>query len=394
MDGIREELLAITHTADEYNKYLNAVVPPVFLNSLHLYDSFEEYLEAALDPCQEEKFVYGRDQNPTVHILERKIAELEHGAKAIVFASGMGAAAAAIMTTCNAGSHVVCMRDVYQPVKRFLDYFCVPKFGMTVTYVSGNDLDEIESAMEKPDTALMILESPATFVFRVVDLEAIAKLAHQYEVKTYIDNTCMTPLFQKPLDLGIDICMHTMSKYIGGHSDILGGVLVSKDKELMCEMIKTVREWYASVMGPMEAWLAIRGLRTLAVRMEEHQRVGMAVAGWLEKNEKVKKVYYTGLASHPQADLIRRQQKGHTSLMSIELDAAPEEAVKFINRLHLFGKGCSWGGFESLAIMPLYKAEQKELDFLQVNRGLIRLYCGLEGSENLIEDLERAFAGM
>ena len=108
----------------------------------------------------------------------------------------------------------------------------------------------------------------------------------------------------------------------------------------------------------------------------------------------MKKVYYTGLASHPQADLIRRQQKGHTSLMSIELDAAPEEAVKFINRLHLFGKGCSWGGFESLAIMPLYKAEQKELDFLQVNRGLIRLYCGLEGSENLIEDLERAFAGM
>ena len=131
MDGIREELLAITHTADEYNKYLNAVVPPVFLNSLHLYDSFEEYLEAASDPCQEEKFVYGRDQNPTVHILERKIAELEHGAKAIVFASGMGAAAAAIMTTCNAGSHVVCMRDVYQPVKRFLDYFCVPKFGQT-----------------------------------------------------------------------------------------------------------------------------------------------------------------------------------------------------------------------------------------------------------------------
>lgn len=391
---MRDELITITHTADEYDKYLNAVVPPVFLNSLHLYNRFEDYLEAASDPCQEEKFVYGRDQNPTVHILERKIAELEHGARAVVFASGMGAAAAAIMTTCCSGSHIVCMRDVYQPVKRFINNFCVPKFGMTVTYVSGNDLDEIETAMKKANTTLMIIESPATFVFRVVDLEKIAKLAHQYEVKTYIDNTCLTPLFQKPLDLGIDICMHTMSKYIGGHSDILGGVLVSKDEDLMCNMIKTVREWYASVMGPMEAWLAIRGLRTLPVRIQEHQRIGMEVAGWLEKNPKVKKVYYTGLSSHPQADLIKKQQKGHTSLMSIELDADPEEAVKFINRLHLFGKGCSWGGFESLAIMPLYKAEQEELDFLQADRGLIRLYCGLEGSDNLIEDLERAFAGM
>lgn len=391
---MRDELITITHTADEYDKYLNAVVPPVFLNSLHLYNRFEDYLEAASDPCQEEKFVYGRDQNPTVHILERKIAELEHGARAVVFASGMGAAAAAIMTTCRSGSHIVCMRDVYQPVKRFINNFCVPKFGMTVTYVSGNDLDEIETAMKKANTTLMIIESPATFVFRVVDLEEIAKLAHQYEVKTYIDNTCLTPLFQKPLDLGIDICMHTMSKYIGGHSDILGGVLVSKDENLMCDMIKTVREWYASVMGPMEAWLAIRGLRTLPVRIQEHQKIGMEVAGWLEKNPKVKKVYYTGLSSHPQADLIKKQQKGHTSLMSIELDTDPEEAIKFINRLHLFGKGCSWGGFESLAIMPLYKAEQEELDFLQADRGLIRLYCGLEGSDNLIEDLERAFAGM
>lgn len=391
---MRDELITITHTADEYDKYLNAVVPPVFLNSLHLYNRFEDYLEAASDPCQEEKFVYGRDQNPTVHILERKIAELEHGARAVVFASGMGAAAAAIMTTCCSGSHIVCMRDVYQPVKRFINNFCVPKFGMTVTYVSGNDLDEIEIAMKKANTTLMIIESPATFVFRVVDLEKIAKLAHQYEVKTYIDNTCLTPLFQKPLDLGIDICMHTMSKYIGGHSDILGGVLVSKDEDLMCDMIKTVREWYASVMGPMEAWLAIRGLRTLPVRIQEHQKIGMEVAGWLEKNPKVKKVYYTGLSSHPQVDLIKKQQKGHTSLMSIELDTDPEEAIKFINRLHLFGKGCSWGGFESLAIMPLYKAEQEELDFLQADRGLIRLYCGLEGSDNLIEDLERAFAGM
>lgn len=392
--NFREERITITHTADEYDKYLNAVVPPVFLNSLHLYDRFEDYLDAAEDPCQEGKFVYGRDGNPTVHILERKIAKLEHGTRAVVFASGMGAAAAAIMATCVSGSHVVCMRDVYQPVKRFLNNFCIPRFGMKVTYVSGNDLDEVEAAMKQPNTSLMILESPATFVFRVVDLEVVTKLAHKYGVKTYIDNTCLTPLFQKPLDMGIDIVMHTMSKYIGGHSDIIGGVLTSKDEELMCRLITTVREWYASILGPMEAWLAIRGLRTLPVRVKEHQRIGLEVARYLEKQPKVKRVYYTGLESHPQAELIKKQQKGHTSLMSLELDASPEEAVKFINRLHLFGKGCSWGGYESLAIAPLYRAEQEELDFLQADRGLIRLYCGLEGSENLIDDLDRAFAGM
>ena len=390
----REERITITHTADEYDRYLNAVVPPVFLNSLHVYDRFEDYREAASNPCREGSYVYGRDGNPTVHMLERKIAELEHGARAVAFASGMGAAAAAIMATCQSGSHVICMRDVYQPVKRFLNNFCVPRFGMTVTYVSGNDLDEMEAAMKKLGSSLVILESPATFVFRVVDLTEIAKLAHRYGVKTYVDNTCLTPLFQKPLDMGIDISMHTISKYIGGHSDLIGGVLVSKDEELMCSIITTVREWYASILGPMEAWLAIRGLRTLPVRIMEHQRTGMAVAEWLTRHPKVKRVHYTGLASHPQADLIRKQQKGHTSLMSVELDADPDAAVAFINRLRLFGKGCSWGGYESLALVPLYAAKEEEIAFLKAERGLIRLYCGLEGTENLVDDLESAFRGM
>ena len=336
---MNQDLLALTHTADEYDKYLNAVVPPVFMNSLHVYDRFEDYCN--VDVYKDDQFVYGRSSNPTVHILERKIAELEHGSRAVAFSSGMAACTAAIMATCKAGSHIVCMRDVYQPVKRFLHTVGIPRLNFSVTYVSGNDLDEIEAAIQD-NTALMILESPATFVFRVVDLKAISEIAKRHGVITYIDNTCMTPLFQKPLELGIDISMHTMSKYIGGHSDIIGGVLVSKNEE------------------------------------------------FLEKSDKVKRVNYTGLASHPQADIIRRQQQGHTSLMSVELDASPDKAVEFIDNLKLFGKGCSWGGFESLALCPLYKASQEELDFLGTDRGLIRLYCGLEGEENLLEDLETA----
>ena len=158
----------------------------------------------------------------------------------------------------------------------------------------------------------------------------------------------------------------------------------------MRRIMSEMREWFGGILGPMEGWLAIRGLRTLEARMKRHQEIAMAVADFLEKSDKVKQVNYTGLASHPQADIIKRQQMGHSSLMSIVLDAPAEKAVEFIDHLHLFGKGCSWGGFESLALCPLYKESQEELAVLGADRGLIRLYCGLEGEENLLEDIEAA----
>lgn len=381
-----EDLLALTHVGDEYDKYLHAVVPPVFLNSLHVYDSVEEY--NSVDIFSDDSFVYARDGNPTVRILERKIAALEHGSRAVVFASGMAAFTAAVFATCKAGSHILCMRDVYMPVKRMIDTVFGPRFGMTVTFVSGNDLQEIEDAVQE-NTDLMILESPATFVFRVVDLEAIAKIAKRRGFKTYIDNSCLTPVFQKPLELGIDLVMHTMSKYMGGHSDIVGGVLVGKDEALMQRIMGQMRELFGGIMGPMEAWLTIRGLRTLEVRMQRACETGRAVAEYLEHHEKVKRVYYTGLSSHPQSDIIARQQRGHSSLLSFELDTdSLEDAVRFADRLKLFGKGCSWGGHESLVILPLYKEPEAALELIRADRKLIRIYCGLEGSGNLIADLD------
>jgi len=389
MTDREQDLLILEHTGDEYDKYMNAVVPPVFMNSLHSFKTFEEYRD--VDIFQEDQYVYGRDSNPTVSILERKAAALEHGSRAVAFSSGMAAFSAAVMATCKTGSHILCMKDVYMPVKRFLNDYVIPKFGMSVTYVSGEDMQEIEDAVCE-QTDLMILESPATFVFRVADLKAIAEIAHRRGFKTYIDNTCLTPIFQKPLDLGIDICMHTMSKYFGGHSDIIGGILISKDEQLMRTIMSQERELFGGILGPMEAWLVIRGLRTLDVRMHEYQRIGIAVAKFLEKQDKIRKVYYTGLDSHPQADLIRRQQTGHSSLMSFELDTEdPEVSVRFINRLKIFGKGCSWGGFESLALCPLYKEPEQALELIGQRKGLIRIYCGLEGSENLTADLEQSF---
>ena len=259
---------------------------------------------------------------------------------------------------------------------------------ISVTYVDGTDLKDFENAI-RPETDLIILESPSTLIFSVVDLEGVAKLAHAHGIKTYIDNTYSTPVFQKPLDMGIDIVMHTMTKYIGGHSDLIGGVLISRDDEFM-KKIMVQRDWFGGVLGPMEAWLAIRGLRTLDVRMQRHYETAMKVAEFLEKSPKVKHVYYTGLKSHPQYELARKQQKGECGLMSIEIDGSAEDTARFVDSLKIFERGCSWGGFESLAIAYTYNWSEEEQAFHNLNRSIVRLHCGLEGAENLIADLSQA----
>lgn len=385
----REKLLAMTHTGEEYGNHLNAVAPPVFLNSLHIYDTFEAY--SAVEDLSGMQFVYGRSANPTTLLLEKKLAALEGGARCAVFASGMAAATAAIFATCDADDHIIIMRDTYQPVRRFMAAVGTPRMKIDVTYVSGLDPDEIERAI-RPNTRLMMLESPATFVFTVVDIPAITALCHRHGIKTYMDNTYSTPLFQNPLEMGVDLVMHTLSKYLGGHSDVIGGALISKDDALMTYIIKNMREWFGGILGPMEAWLVIRGIRTLDARLSKHQETAMAVAHFLEGHPKVRKVYYTGLQSHPQAALIQKQMHGHTGLMSFVPDCTPDGAVEMINRLHLFGKGCSWGGYESLALCPLYHADDAELAFLgmETERGLVRIHCGLEGADNLIGDLSQA----
>ena len=386
---LNDDLLTITHAEEDYSKFFGAIVPPVFMNSLHVFKSVEDI--SAFDPFAEDKFSYGRTANPTVLTAEKKIARLENGVRAAIFSSGMAAATTAVMATCKAGSHMICMQNAYSPLRHFIDKFCVPKLAMSVTYVTGLELSEFEEAI-KPETALIILESPVSLIFTVTDLQGVAIIAKKHGIKTYIDNSYCTPLFQKPLDLGIDITMHTLSKYLGGHSDIIGGVLVSKDDGLMRKIIREMREWYGGIMGPMEAWLLIRSMRTLVVRLKQHQETAIEVAHFLEDHQKVKKVNYTGLKSHPQADIIAKQQTGHTGLMSFELDAPHESVVKFLNGLKMISIGVSWGGFESLAIAPFFRTSDEELDFLslQNHRGLIRLYCGLEGAANIIADIEQA----
>lgn len=378
------------HYGEEYERYYNAIVPPIFMNSLNVFNEIDDYYDAKVH--DKHTYVYGRVQNPTVRILEDKVAALEHGVAAYAFASGMAAATTAVLSVIKTGQNIVCVRNAYGPLKNFVEKYCPVHIGTTLTYVKGNEVSEFEEAITD-NTGLVILESPSSVVFSLQDIEAVCKIAHAHGAKVYIDNTFCTPIFSNPLDMGVDIVMHTTSKYMGGHSDLIGGMLAVRDSELG-NTIVTNRELFGGIIGPMEAWLTLRGLRTLAVRVKAHEEVAMKVAKFLEDHPKVDKVYYTGLESHPQYELVKKQQRGNTGLLTFEVNGSTEDAKKVINSLKVFKIGVSWGGFESLACMPHLRCTQEQCDWLGGRQNLIRLHCGLEGVDALIADLDAALANI
>ena len=385
----QDERMIITHYGENPEEYMNAVVPPIFMNSLHTFPTQEAF--SNFNAEEEESYIYGRCSNPTVRFAEKKIAALENGKMALCFASGMAAATSAVMAVCSFGGHVICVRNAYDPLKTFLGQYCAKHMNISVSFVSGERVEEFESEIRE-NTQLIILESPSSIIFKLQDIRAVTALARRHGIRTYIDNSYCTPMFQKPLDMGVDLVMHTMSKYFGGHSDVIGGVLVSKDEELMKTIACDIREWFGGILGPMEGALVLRGLRTLQVRMEQHQKNAQAVAEFLESHPKVSKVNYPGLKSHPQYELMKRQQTGSGGLLSFEVKVSPQAAAAKITKdtFKVFQIGCSWGGFESLIIMPFYgMPEEETLRQYGASPGLIRIYCGLEGAENQIKDLER-----
>ena len=387
---LRSPEMITSHYGEEYEKYYNAIVPPIFMNSLNVFSEIDDYYNAKVH--DKHTYVYGRVQNPTVRILEDKVAALEHGVAAFAFASGMAAATTAVLSVVKTGQNIVCVRNAYGPLKNFVENYCPAHLGTTLTYVKGTDLSEFEEAITD-NTALVILESPSSVVFTLQDIEAVCNIAHAHGAKVYIDNSFCTPIFSNPLDMGADIVMHTASKYMGGHSDIIGGMLALRDEEL-ANTIVTNRELFGGIIGPMEAWLVLRGLRTLSVRVKAHKETALQVAQYLERHPKVDKVYYTGLPSHPQYDLVRKQQRGSTGLLTFEIKGSTEDAKKVINSLQVFKIGVSWGGFESLACMPHARQSEESCQWLGGGQNLIRIHCGLEGTEVLKADLEQALANI
>ena len=385
---LKNDKLITSHYGEEFEHYYNAVVPPIFMNSLNVFETVDDYYDS--DKTDKHVYCYGRVQNPTVRILEDKAAALEQGTGALAFASGMAAATTAVLTVCKAKSHVVCIRSAYGPLKTFLNEYCREHLDMSVTYVKGDDTEEFEHAVTD-QTDLIILESPSSVVLSLQDIHAVSEIAKKHHAYVYIDNSFCTPIYQKPLLLGADIVMHTASKYMGGHSDIIGGVLAVKDEELMARLRKQ-RELFGGIIGPMEAWLIIRGLRTMEVRVERHQATAMEIAEFLESHPKVRKVYYPGLLSHPQHELMKRQQGGNTGLLSFEIKGNVEQAKEVAQRLKIFKIGVSWGGFESLVCMPHARQDAESCRFLGADQNVLRIHCGLEGAEVLKADLENALS--
>ena len=374
------------HTGEERPAAEHAVIPPIFMTSLHTFDTIEDYFNYTPDSG---RFIYARCSNPTTALLEEKINALEQGQGCLCFASGMAAISTAILSCVKKDGHIVAVQNVYGPAHTFMTAYLKEKMNVETTYVRGDDPEQFEKAIRK-NTDLFYLESPSSVVFSLQDIPAIAQIAKAHGIKTVIDNSWATPLFQKPITMGIDIVVHTMSKYIGGHSDIVGGAAVFADAAAKEHARAVERELFGGILGPFESWLCIRGLRTLPARLALHQHNAGIIADRLYRHPKVKKLYYPGHPSFEQYELAKKQMSGFTGLMSIVPEGDFETACRFCNALKIFRLGCSWGGFESLAVMPLAGVTDEAAAEMGGARNLIRLYIGQEDVEDLWNDLDQA----
>lgn len=380
----------LCHYGEERGKYQGAVVPPIYQNSLFTFESWDAIDEAFSSPV--DNCIYTRGKNPTTSIVEEKLAALAGGEKAKLFSSGMGAISSAIMHFIKEGDHCITINNVYGPTSAFFKNHLKEKCGVDTTFVSGELVEDFENAIRE-NTRLIYLESPSSAVFTLQNIKEIVKLAKKHNIKTVIDNTWATPLFQRALEMGVDMEVHSCSKYINGHSDVVAGVAIGK-KEDIEDMFYKEHALYGAKIAPFESWLIMRSLRTLPARMRIHQENAMKVAEFLDNHPKVKRVMYPGLDSFPQKKLAREQMTGFTGLFAFEIDSENLSSIKeFVNSLEFFGIGVSWGGHESLIFAPAiaYLKEMTEEHFKNtgLKLGIMRISVGLEHYEDLISDLSR-----
>jgi len=388
MPSIETDLM---HWGDDRSRQqYGAINTPVYRASLFSFDTYEEFKAAGAQ--RGESFVYGRVNNPTRAALERKIAHLEKGDHALAFSTGMAAISAALISTLKAGDHLLVVSCCYGPTRKLSDSL-LARMGVEVEFFDSDESADLSHRI-KPNTRAIYLESPGTFTMQIQDLRAVAKLARAHNIVTMIDNTYATPLYQNPLELGIDISIHTGTKYLGGHSDLMSGVLVCKSE--LYQQIQPVAEVLGAPLSPDDAYLVMRGLRTLAVRVERQSESALKIAQWLQTRPEVSRVNHPGLPDFPGHELAKSQMSGFTSLFSFEMaPAAPLKAqYAFVNALKYFSIGVSWGGYESLAlpISESYLNEPAIRKSMGLSDEIYRLSIGLEAVDDLIADLEEGFA--
>lgn len=379
----------LNELGEEREQWLNAVSPPIFQTSIFCFDSVADLREGLRNELDTP--FYTRGHNPTVTVLRRKLAALEAAEDALIFASGSAAVAAAVMSCVAAGDHVVCVRKPYSWTNKLLERL-LPDYGVRTTFVDAANLDEISGAIEDR-TRLIYLESPNSITFEMQDLPAVASLARERDIRTICDNSYATPLLQRPIEQGIDMVVHSATKYLNGHGDVVAGVLCgSRDR------IERVFEGpfmtLGGICGPFDAWLLIRGLRTLPVRLERIGATTARIVEHLDARPEVGRIHYPQHERHPQRALARRSLAGGNGLFSVELNCEDIAAVeRFCDSLERFLIACSWGGYESLVYPMAGLADSVNYQkSRQLPWNLVRFSIGLEDPDVLIEDLDRALA--
>jgi cystathionine beta-lyase/cystathionine gamma-synthase len=378
MSEYKYSTLAV-HAGQYPDPQTGAVNVPVYLSSTF------ELLGIATD----KGWGYSRGGNPTRDRLEEALAALEGGLNAKVFGSGM-AAITALIGSLHAGDHLICSHNVYGGTARLLDQV-IRHYAIEIEYVDLSDLDALAAAL-KPTTKLVLVETPTNPLMQLTDIAAVAELAHRHGAEVSVDNTFLSPVLQSPLALGADIVMHSTTKFLNGHSDGLGGVLVGTKPE-HAERFHLMQKAMGGILSPFESYLVLRGIKTLPLRMKQHEENGRALAAFLDEHPKVQKIFYPGLTSHPQHELAVRQQKGFGSMMTLELGS--REAVgRFLAAVKLFLNAESLGGVESLASHSATSThaaltEERRLA-IGITQGLVRLSVGIEDKDDLIVDVAQA----
>lgn len=368
----------ILHNGNEFDPYTGALSIPIYQASTFLQKDVD-------DPGQYE---YSRSGNPTRAALEKTLAVLENGAYAYAFASGMAAIASAL-SILEQGDHVVATEDIYGGSYRILSKFFT-KFGLQTTFVDMTRLENIEGAI-RPNTKALFLETPSNPLLKITDIAGAVQIAKRRHLLTMIDNTFMSPYFQRPLDLGVDLVIHSATKFLGGHSDVIGGAVITNSKELAAK-VYFVQNGFGAILGPQDSWLLLRGIKTLRARMELQQGSALQIAGWLKNQPWVREIYYPGLPDHPGYAINKSQASGFGAVLSFKTDTE-ERARRIMKGVKLWSVAVSLGGVESILSYPVKMSHAaipiKERERLGITDNLIRLSVGLEEPEDLIDDLNQ-----
>jgi methionine-gamma-lyase len=380
----------MVHAGASKDAYGSAVTP-IYQTSTFSFDNAQTGADRFAGRA--DGFIYTRIANPTIRALERNVAELENGFDGIATASGMGAVSVVYMALLSQGAHLVSTGSVYGPSRSLIEQQ-FSRFGVQYSYIDTSDLENVRQAI-RPNTKMVYLESPSNPAMLVTDIRAVSELAHRHGALVVVDNTFASPCLQKPLDLGADVVLHSVTKFINGHADVVGGIIVVKDPAVY-KQLRAMMVILGVNMDPHQAFLVNRGVKTLSLRVERAQENAMKIARWLESHPKVKWVRYVGLESHPQHELVKRQMSGFGSMMSFELKGGFEAGRNLMDNVHLATLAVSLGGVETLIEHPasMTHAGMSQADRLEagITDGLVRYSVGIEDVEDLIADLEQAIA--